>query len=148
MPEDEEPWERPNWRGLAEDIKGQARARPSEFSLAAELFADVNPTVVAAVLSGLKDAVSAGDFIEWTPTLGLIKATAEKDETSGEYADLSVEQDSSWSVAKSEGLGLMEAGLGSEETPRAELGPVFWETIELFATHGRSQDGRRARRAA
>lgn len=141
LPEDEEPWERPNWRGLAEDIKGQVRARPAEFSIAAHLFADLNPTVVAAVLGGLKDAVSSGDLIDWMPTLDLLKKTAEREETSGEYADLSVEQDSSWSVARSEGLHLIEAGLGSDESPPAELAPLFWEAIELFAARGRAPDG-------
>ena len=142
LPEAEEPWERPNWRGLAEDIKGQARARPSEFSTAAELFADVNPTVVAAVLGGLKDTVDAGDSIDWKSSLGLITAVARKHETrdEDENDDFGVEQNPSWTVAKSAALDLMDAGLGSEKSPPSELGPRFWEAIEGFAVHGAVPD--------
>ena len=140
LPEDEEPWKRPNWRGLAEDIKAQARARPSEFSVAAELFADVNPTVVAALLSGLEDAVRDNDSIDWRSTLGVIKAIAPKYENRQENEDFGVEQDSSWWAAKSQALDLLEAGLGSDESPSSELAPLLWETLELLAAHGTAPD--------
>ena len=140
LPEDEDPWERPNWRGLAEDIKAQVKARPSEFSAAAELFADANRTVVDAVLGGLKDSVREGGSIDWGPTLGLIKTIAPKDETRDENYDLSIEQDSSWSGAKSEALDLIQAGLGSEELLPQDLGSLVWETIELLAVHGAARD--------
>ena len=136
LPEDQIPWERPNWRGLAEDIKTQVRARPSEFSVAAALFSDVNRTVVDALLNGLRHAVRDGDPIGWGPTLDLIKAIAPRDEAWDENEDFGVEQDSSWSTAKSEALDLIEAGLGSDESLALEFGPSVWEAIELLATHG------------
>ena len=138
--QDEDPWSRPNWRGLGEDAKAQAKARPSEFSMASESFADVNRTVVTGLLRGLEDAVREGEAIAWEETLGLIGAIAPKSEVRDDNADLSVEQDSSWFAAKSEALDLLEAGLGSEESPPPQLGSLLWETIERFAVHGQAPD--------
>lgn len=45
--------------------------RPTEFSAAAASFADVNRTVVAAALRGLKNAVRNRDAIDWDSTLVL-----------------------------------------------------------------------------
>lgn len=140
LPEDQVPWERPNWRGLAEDIKTQVRARPAEFSAAAALFSDVNRTVVDGLLNGLRDAVRDGDPIDWGPTLDLIRAIAPRDEEQDETEDFGVEQDSSWSTAKSEALDLIEAGLGSDESLTLEFGPSVWEAIELLATHGAARE--------
>ena len=140
LPGDRAPWERPNWRGLAEDIKAQAKARPTEFSAAAGSFADVNRTIVDALLGGLKDAVREGDTIDWRPALDLIKAIAPRDETRVEHGDLGIEQDSSWSAAKSEALDLIEAGLGTHGLLTSELGPSVWEAIELLAAYGATRE--------
>ena len=136
LPEDQDPWERPNWRGLAEDIKTQARVRSREFSAAAALFSDVNRTAVDALLNGLRDAVRGGDSIDWGPMLDLLKAIASRDETPDENEDFGVEQDSSWSTAKSGALDLIEAGLGRDESLTVELAPSVWEAIQLLAVHG------------
>ena len=135
MSYDKPPSERASWAGLAKDVEEEAKRRPSEFSAAAGSFVGANRTVVGAVCSGLKEATRSGETIDWVSTLGLVKKIAHGDEVQDEPGDGGIDEDSSWSDARREALGLIEAGLASNKLPLA-VRPLVWETLELLASIG------------
>ena len=132
-------FDRPTWRGLAKHVEDLAEQRPGEFSVAAPSFVDVNRTVVAGLLRGLKNAVSKGDAIDWPSTLALANVVATKNESRDKSKHLSDEA-VSWSEAKHAAADLLQAGLRGQVSPPLELRAELWETIELMAAHGATPD--------
>ena len=132
-------FDRPTWRGLAKHVEYLAEQRPGEFSVAAPSFVDVNRTVVAGLLRGLKNAVSKGDAIDWPSTLALANVVATKNESRDKSKHLSDEA-VSWSEAKHAAADLLQAGLRGQVSPPLELRAELWETIELMAAHGATPD--------
>ena len=141
VPSDTHPFDRPTWRGLAKQVEGLASQRSLEFSSACQSYSDVNRTVVAGLLRGLKIAVSSGEELDWRSALELMNAVATKDETrdEGEYGG--IDEDTSWSPAKLAALDLLQAGFGGQASPPPlGLRSEFWGTIELMAANGAARD--------
>ena len=68
----------PSREGLADSLAKAVSADPDRYTAEAELFHDVEPTYVRAVLQGLGDAVRQGRPIDWKPVLELARWVAEQ----------------------------------------------------------------------
>ena len=137
---DASPFEGPTWRGLAKQVEALAKQRPAEFSAAAAAFSDVNRTVVAAILRGLKDEAGNGDAVDWESVLALVNAVATKNESRDESQYLGFDEDTSWAGAKREASELLQAGLDGKSPPSLDVRSQLWETIELMAANGAAPD--------
>lgn len=123
-----------SWAGIAADIRKEAAGRPDEFSEGIAAFTDVDPTVLRALLEGLKTAVERGHAIEWEPVLQVVNELAQRSDDEGILPGDGWDRDISWSAAKMSALDLIEAGLVRDDgAPPINRRSDIWDVLVTLA---------------
>lgn len=87
--------------------------RPTEFSAAAGMFADLSPTFVRALMAGLSDAVPTGALIDWAATLQCVSATTHRRDDDSEPVRR-MDEDVLWKTAQLSAAALVKHGATGE----------------------------------
>ncbi len=136
QPENDFFFEQPTWKGLAAEVEREAKARPLEFSQAANSFAGLERTIVNALFRGLKEAVRDGGSLDWGSTLQLMRHIAPENEAIEDAHENRFGRDVSWSEAKHAALDLLRTALGREHLLPSHYATPTWKTIEMLAVNG------------
>jgi hypothetical protein len=111
--EPEDGFDSPSPDGLATVIAELIKEEPSSFAEAAPIFADVDPTYVRALLSGLEGALEAGHDFAWAPVLELVAVIGERPEEPAQEDQLPTDADPGW-WSWQQGLKLILDGLRTD----------------------------------
>jgi hypothetical protein len=124
----------PSPEGLGRELTSVVAREPQRFADAAELFKELNPTYVRAIVSGLRDAVGQNRSFAWLAVLKLcswvIQQPREIEGRKSEYSDL----DPGWLWTRKSIAELLESGLksGDAEIPFG-LRTKAWQVIRPLA---------------
>jgi hypothetical protein len=134
-PEGLEPWEASK-EGLARTLQAVVSRRASEFSSATPEFADLNPTYVRALFSGLSDGLNRGAQIDWAPVLEAAGTVANKADDGAEFEG-GMDEDVIWRFAQRATASLIERGSSpdNENAIPAVLLSVALEVLAPLVSH-------------
>ncbi|SOC56089.1 hypothetical protein [Ornithinimicrobium cerasi] len=102
------PWD-PSKEGLARALQAVVAKRSEEFSAAAAAFANLEPTYVRALFSGLSDALKNGEPVVWDELLVLAASVAVREDDGSEVSG-SMDEDLVWRFAQRSMAALIEQG--------------------------------------
>lgn len=104
----------PSKEGLSRILQPVVADRALEFSGEAPRFADLDPTYVRAIFSGLTDAVKAGVQINWEQAIRAA-LTVSQHPDDGADSDAGMEEDVVWRYAHRAVAALLERGSSAED---------------------------------
>jgi hypothetical protein len=95
--------------GLAQTFQGVVASRAEEFSSEAASFAQLDPTYVRALFSGLTDAVNAGSQLDWDQVLNAARIASLNPDGGADFEGR-IEEDVVWRHAQRAVASLLERG--------------------------------------
>ncbi|MDQ3671472.1 MAG: hypothetical protein M3364_03405 [Actinomycetota bacterium] len=126
-------WRGPSAEGLARTIERVVAAEPDRYAIVAAHFAELDPTYVRALLSGLRRARAEDIQFAWSSVLELMWAIRDRPREIAGRDPQGFDLDPGWKWAWQEALHLIDAGFGEGEgqLPRDERERV-WRLIEHY----------------
>jgi hypothetical protein len=131
--EPEDDFEAPSMEGLARVLEGVIKEEPDAYATAALGFADVDPTYVRALLSGLDGALESKRDFDWHPVLDLIAAIGDRPRNDEGQDQAPSDGDPGWSWSWQQALTLIIHGLNSPENQIG--GDLFDAATEIVRSH-------------
>ena len=107
--------EEPTIEGQARALESDVRQRPSEYVAVSAEFAELDPTYVRALFSGLAETVKQESPADWAPVIALAERVVAHEEDAEQEVQ-GFDRDGSWRFAQRELLRLIEAALSKEAT--------------------------------
>jgi hypothetical protein len=95
--------------GLAQTFQGVVASRAEEFSSEAASFAQLDPTYVRVLFSGLTDAVNAGSQLDWDQVLNAARIVSLNPDDGADFEGR-IEEDVVWRYAQRAVASLLERG--------------------------------------
>lgn len=122
----------PTIEGQARILESDVRERPSEYVEIASDFAQLDPTYVRALFSGLAETVKEHPPADWAPLLQLFEIVAAHDEQPT-LEEQGFDRDGSWRFAQRELLRLIEAALKRKKDDTELPLSVLVESVAALA---------------
>lgn len=123
-----EPWD-PSKEELARALQVVVAKRSEELSVAAAAFADLEPTYVRALFSGLSDALKNGEPVVWEDLLVLAASVAVREDDGSEVSG-SMDEDLVWRFAQRSMAALIEQG--ARESDYGIPGPQLERAVDAL----------------
>lgn len=127
-------WRAPSPEGLGRVLQGVVAADPERFAAEAIAFAELDPTYVRALLSGLREAAQNGRGFAWPALLELAAVIRDRPRQIAGRDERGFELDPGWTWAWRESLHLIGIGLhdGEVRIPD-EHDALVWSVISHHA---------------
>lgn len=126
-------WFGPSKEGLGRELASVVEAEPERLAGEAQLFAEINPTYVRGLVSGLTDAAKEGRPFDWAPVLGLCDWVVRQPREIRERRRID-DEDPDWGWTRKAIGSLLSAGFarGAAELP-FDLRDRAWTVLRTLA---------------